>query len=324
MNRREFTKKLGLGVVAVGLSKSSVNANRRMPNSGSAVLVKAAPRFSITMDDFSWNSSLKLSGAERNVAILNTLASHSAKAALFVVGRNIDNDEGKNLLREWDKTSHLIGNHTYSHRNYSAAAMTPETYEEDILRAENLLQEFSRFQKYFRFPMLKEGDTPAKRDALRTFLASHGYRVGHVTIDNSDWIVDQRLGVRLKSNPNADLKPYRDFYLEHMWDRAQYYDSLGKRVVGRPIKHTLLMHFSLLNALFLDDLITMFMKKGWQLIDAEEAFGDPIFAAKPNVMPAGESIVWALAKEKGVIAKSLRYPAEDGEYETARMNKLGL
>jgi hypothetical protein len=42
------------------------------------------------------------------------------------------------------------------------------------------------------------------------------------------------------------------------------------------------------------------------------------------VLPAGESIVWSLAKEKGVIAKSLRYPAEDGEYENARMNKLGL
>ena len=41
-------------------------------------------------------------------------------------------------------------------------------------------------------------------------------------------------------------------------------------------------------------------------------------------MTAGESIAWSLAKEKGTIAKSLRYPAEDGENETARMNKLGL
>jgi hypothetical protein len=41
-------------------------------------------------------------------------------------------------------------------------------------------------------------------------------------------------------------------------------------------------------------------------------------------VPAGNSIVWSLAKEKGTIAKSARYPAEDGEIENARMNKLGL
>ena len=109
-----------------------------------------------------------------------------------------------------------------------------------------------------------------------------------------------------------------------MWDRAQYYNSLATKVTGRPVKHTILMHFNLLNGLFLGDLIEMFRSKGWQLIDAEEAFTDPIFRAEPKVLPAGESIVWAIAKEKGTIVKSLRYPAEDGVYETARMNKLRL
>src|SRR5437660_5617263 len=130
--------------------------------------------------------------------------------------------------------------------------------------------------------MLKEGDTAAKRDAMRSFLAQHGYRIGHVTIDNSDWIVDQRLTKRLVDNPSAETRSYRDFYLEHMWDRAQYYDSLARQVVGRGVKHTLLTHFNLLNALFLDDLIKMFQSKGWQLIDAAEAFTDPLFAAQPK------------------------------------------
>jgi hypothetical protein len=199
-----------------------------------------------------------------------------------------------------------------------------EDYQQDILRAEGLLKDFPRFRKYFRFPMLREGDTAQKRDAMRAFLARNGYRVGHVTIDNSDWAIDNRLTTRLKNNPTADLRPYRDFYLEHIWARAEYYNSLARRVLGRPVKHTVLMHFNLLNGLFLGDLIDMFKSKGWQPVDAEDAFTDPVFSAKPNILPAGESIVWALAKEKGTIAKSLRYPAEDGEYENARMDKLGL
>jgi len=312
MNRRTFTKTLAVSIAATGLG--GVPAIARKP----------APQFSITMDDFHWTNAVKLTATERNEAILNTLHSNSHKAALFVIGRNIDSIDGKQLLAPWDKAGHMIGNHSYSHRNFNAPATDVAAYQQDILKAEALLKEFSRFQKYFRFPLLKEGDTEAKRDAMRSFFAQHGYRNGHVTIDLSDWAIDQRLTARLKKDPNADVKPYRDFYLEHMWARAEYYDSLAQRVLNRLVRHTVLVHFNLLNGLFLGDVLAMFKAKGWQLIDAEEAFTDPVFAAKPKVVPAGESIVWSLAKEKGTIAKSLRYPAEDAQYENARMDKLGL
>ena len=282
-----------------------------------------APQFSITMDDFNWRNAVHLTAEQRNQAILKALADHHTTAALFVIGRNADNDEGMSLLRPWNEAGHAIGNHTYSHRSLNSDITSAE-YERDIAHAETVLIGLKQFRKVFRYPALKEGNTAEKRDHVRAFLKSRGYRIGHVTIDNSDWIVDQRLTARLQKDPNADTKPYRDFYLEHMWDRAQYYDALAKKVLGRPVKHTILMHFNLLNGLFLGDLIEMFRSKGWQLIDAEEAFTDAVFRAEPKTLPAGESIVWALAKDKGTIAKSLRYPAEDGDYEMARMNKLGL
>ena len=312
MNRRDFTKIAGLSALTVGL--------KTMPG----VAAAPAPQFSITMDDFNWHNLVKLTAAERNQAILETLRAHSMKAALFVIGHNVEENEGKQLLAPWNQAGHMIGNHTYSHRNFNAPETNVKVYEDDILRAEALLKDFPRFRKYFRFPMLNEGDTAAKRDAMRAFLSQQGYRVGHVTVDNSDWLIDLRLGARLQKDPAADVKPYRDYYLQHMWERADYYDRLARRVLGYQVKHTLLVHFNLLNALFLGEVIDMLKAKGWQPIDAEEAFSDPVFAAKPRVVPAGQSIVWAVAKEKGAIAKSLRYPAEDGEIEKARLDKLGL
>ena len=276
------------------------------------------------MDDFFWQGAIKQTAQERNQSILDTFNKHSIKAAAFVIGRNVEAQEGKDIVASWDKAGHLIGNHTYSHRDFNAPEADVKTYSDDILRAEALLKDYSRFRKYLRFPMLKEGDTAEKRDGMRSFMAQNGYRNGHVTIDNSDWAIDQRLTARLKKDPNANLKPYRDFYLEHIWARAEYYDSLANRVAGRPVKHTILVHFNLLNGLFLNDVITMLKGKGWEPIDAEEAYGDSVFMAQPKVVPAGESIIWSLAKEKGTIAKTLRYPAEDGEYENKRMNKLGL
>ena len=311
MNRREFTKTLGVTAVAIGLNKSVLSS------------VASSPQFAITLDDFGWHNAVHLTAEDRSRAILDALGANRAKAALFVVGQNAEEERGKAMLKEWDDAGHIIGNHTYSHRSLSSR-ITIADYEQDILRAEAVLKDFKQFRRMFRYPLLKEGDTAAKRDQVHAFLKLHHYRIGHVTIDNSDWIVDQRLAARLQKDPNADTKPYRDFYLEHMWDRAQYYDALGKRVLGRPVKHTILMHFNLLNGLFLSELIAMFKSKGWQLIDAEQAFNDPVFRAEPRILPAGESIVWALAKETGKIDKSLRYPAEDGDYETARMDKLGL
>jgi peptidoglycan/xylan/chitin deacetylase (PgdA/CDA1 family) len=311
MNRRHFTKVLGISTLALAYGNIKVSA-------------KPSPKIALTMDDFNWNNSIRLSPQQRNEAILGTLNKYSVKAALFVIGRNIHSERGKTLLLDWDKAGHLIGNHTYSHRNYNAPEMTSSEFYQDIMRAEELLKEFPRFRKWFRFPMLKEGDTAAKRDELRASLSQHGYRMGYVTIDNSDWAIDQRLRARVEKNPNANLKPYRDFYLEHMWTRAQYYDSLAYKVSNRAVKHTILVHFNLLNALFLGDLMEMFKSKGWHWIDAEEAFGDPVFNARPKIVPAGESIIWALAKESGKIDKNLRYPAEDSEFENARMNKLGL
>ena len=88
-----------------------------------------------------------------------------------------------------------------------------------------------------------------------------------------------------------------------MWERALYYDDLARKVLGRSVKHTILMHFNLLNALFLGDLLKMFKSKGWKLIDAEQAFKDPVFSAAPKIVPAGESIIWALAKETGKFDK---------------------
>ena len=312
MDRRTFAKSLGLSVAA--LNFAGVPAIARVPRT----------QFSITMDDFHWRNPVMLTAKERNQAILDTLDTYKHKAALFVVGRNIDDDEGKELLKPWDKAGHMLANHTYSHRNYNARETDVREYQQDILRADALLKEFKQFKKYFRFPMLKEGDTLAKRESMRFFLKINGYQNGHVTIDASDWAIDQRLTARLKKDPGANINPYRDFYLEHMWARSQYYERLSGKVLGRHVKHTVLIHFNLLNGLFLGDLFAMYKRKGWELIDAEEAFTDPVFTSKPNVVPAGESIVWSLAKENGKIPIPLRYPAEDAQYENGRMDKLKL
>lgn len=311
MHRRQFVKALGISALATNFPVSA--------------FANTAPQVAITMDDPNLSETPKLTGEERNRKILEALRNHSdLRAALFVSGQKIDSDAGKHLLQSWNDAGHTLGNHTYSHGYYHSSKMSVASYIEDIERCENIIKNYSQFKKLFRYPFLKEGDTLEKREQLRAYLKKQGYRMGYVTIDASDWYIDSRLIERLKKQPDASITPYRDFYLQHIWERALYYDGLAKEVLKRQIKHTLLIHHSLLNALFLPDLLRMFDSKGWQLINADEAFQDKVFSAAPNILPAGESIIWALAKETGKFDKRLRYPGEDAPYEKAAMDKLGL
>ena len=311
MHRRDFTKQLGSGVIALG-------AHWRTAFAAPAT----QPQVAVTMDDFNIYDTPTMSGEARNRAILAALQQHKLQAAAFVAGKYVDNEKNLPLLRLWDERGHMIANHTYSHDYYPRADFTQ--YTQDILRNEALLKQFSRFRKFLRFPYLKEGNTAEQRDAMRTFLRARGYRNGHVTIDNSDWYIDSRLRARLKREPQADTTPYKDFYLNHIWERAGYYDDLARQVLGRSVRHTLLIHHNVLNGLYLDDLLRMFVRRGWRLAGAKEAYGDPVFAREPKTVPAGESLVGALAKESGKFNDRLRYPPEDGEYEKPKMDALGL
>lgn len=280
------------------------------------------PKISITIDDPAVDSALIVDWQQKDNAILEIFDQFGIKAALFVCGKRIDNNDGRKLLQKWDSKGHMICNHSYSHSYFHSKKISLQEFENDFLRCDSIIRNYSNFFPLFRFPYLKEGDTPEKRDGFRKFLKQNNYFPGYVSIDASDWYIDGRMKDTVRADPNADLKPYREYYVEHILNRAVFYDSLALDITGRHVKHTLLLHHNLINALFLGDLLRVFIEKGWQLVDAKDAFNDEIFSKQPNILPAGESIIWALAKESGKYENRLRYPGEDGDYEEESLNKL--
>jgi peptidoglycan-N-acetylglucosamine deacetylase len=313
VTRRRFMALTGLGIAALGLGAYA------------GEIQYDGPKIAITMDDPNLEPGLLMSPEERNQRILRAFEMFGdLKAALFVCGMRVDNVDGQKLIKQWRDSGHLIGNHSYSHKFYGSPKVTADPYFEDILKGEKVIGGLIGTPKLFRFPFLKEGETAEKRDSMRRLLAEHGYRNGHVTIDASDWYVNSRMIDRIKKEPYADLTPYRDFYCEHIWDRVTYYTDLAVKLFDHPVNHTLLIHHSLLNALFLGDLLDFLKSKRCELIDAATAYTDPIFLRQPDIIPAGESLIWALAKETGKYDDILRYPGEDGDYEKDKMDKRGL
>jgi peptidoglycan-N-acetylglucosamine deacetylase len=330
MNRRRFLHLLEAAAVGtIGTHLASYTHTRELlADSKSKRLPQQAnsgrPQVAITMDDPSVDIGPFMTWHEANRRLLDIFAQRRLKVALFVCGMRVDQPDGQKLLSDWEKEGHLIGNHSYSHLNFNGAKVTYERFVSDFARNEPILQPYSHRTNLFRYPGLKEGDTVEKRDGFRALLKSRGYRNGGVTIDTSDWYVDQRMRERLTKDSSAPREPYRDYLISHLLDRANFYRQLALDTLGHEIRHTILLHYRPIEALFLGDVMSAFEKGGWEWTNAEQAFDDPVFLREPQTLPAGESLVWALAAESGQFKDRLRYPGEDDVYEKPKMDALGL
>jgi DNA-binding transcriptional ArsR family regulator len=327
-SRRRFLSHVMKGALAAVCSQFLPPALRAVSFSQSAApktpsSPSARPQLALTLDDPTLSLGSVLKWQEANSRILRAISEKGVRAALFVCGMRVDEADGSKLLSAWDQASHLICNHSYSHKFYGEQTSYAD-FAADFLKNEKVIAPYRNRTALFRYPFLKEGDTADKRDHFRALLKERGYRVGHVTIDASDWYVSQRFVDQLAKQPKAPNPPYRDYLIAHLLDRAAFYRQLALDVLGRDIRHTLLMHFNPLNAFVLPEVMNAFEAAGWQWIDASLAFEEPIFRSQPQTLPAGESLVWALAKETGRFENRLRYPGEDDIYEKPKMDALGL
>ena len=291
-----------------------------------------AQKVALSLDDAPFLRPAPLMAAPaQHQAMLATL---KVQAILFTNGVNGgDSPEGRGILRAWGEAGHLLANHSYSHWDLNRDEVTLDAYEADVLRGEALIRDLPGFTKRYRYPFLRAGNTAAKRDGFYAFLQSRGDAIGHVSIDTADWLFDERLRKRLEKEPSADLAPYRDLYLKHLWACARFYDAWSRAVFGREIPHVILLHSRLLNGLFLGDVIDFFRAKGWTWIGPGEAFKDPAYALMPKNLPGGEALADAVSAERGDqgFVKAWRAKATDpddllfAERRLAeRMDQLGL
>jgi peptidoglycan-N-acetylglucosamine deacetylase len=291
-----------------------------------------AQSVAITIDDGpQLNETPLLSPQQRNKALLAALAKHGAKAALFVtVNNGANRPEGLALLRAWSEAGHAIGNHTITHLNLHNEKVTLQQYQQEIQDCDALIRQLPGYQKWFRFTYLREGNTPEKRDGMRAFLKEQGYRNAHVTLDTSDWRLNQKLIEVLQRDINADITPIKRTYLSHVWQRAQAYRDLSQRLQGRDIPQVLLLHHNLINALWLDDVLAMFIQKGWTLTSPANAYADLVYQLQPELSVSGQSLLIAMARSlglwdpQGVKIDGWARLIDDGEYEINQLKVVGF
>ena len=212
-------------------------------------------------------------------AILDTIERHGARGVFFVNGERIRASDGA-LLDELVRRGHLLGNHTYSHPSLND--VTPDAYQEDILRNDRAIARWITTPKYFRYPYLQTGITRTVRDGVAAFLDAHGYRAVPVTIDTDDWDFNIEYTRAVKRNASDDAAAIARRYLDGVARNAANARAESRTKIGRDVAHVLLMHMNLLNADFLEPLLSTLEKDGFAFAGAADVLADSVYTLEDD------------------------------------------
>ncbi|MEO6325306.1 MAG: polysaccharide deacetylase family protein [Thermoanaerobaculia bacterium] len=261
----------------------------------------------VTVDDLPLTAGqLHTDAAERETLtkqLLAVLAHHRIKAVGLVTWGNLRGERETALLDLWLAAGHELGNHANKHLDYTRTA--PEVYIADIEEARAKLTAYlsTRGQelRFFRFPMLREGDTPEKLTAMRTYLARTGQRNLPPTIDDQDWSFEERIVKAQRGGDARALATAGEDYQASLRLSVDDQEGRGDRLFARRLPQILLLHAGAAGATEWDRLFTWLTETGHRFATADEVLADPVFKESPeNVAPYGYGLWdrWASEKRK--------------------------
>lgn len=199
------------------------------------------------------------------------------------------------LLREWLAAGNPLGNHTWSHPSLDKSSA--EKYIHNIAENEPLLEKVDPLGDWhwFRFPYLEEGDTMAKRNAVRDYLLDHHYKIAEVTLDFGDYMWNDAYARCAVKHEDAAVASLHDSYLATADEYITYSRALSQRLYGRDIPYVLLLHVGAFDAKMLPDLIALFRKRGFTFVTLPQAESDPAYSVDPKVAYPGGGLLMELA-----------------------------
>ena len=216
------------------------------------------------------------------------------------------------ILQAWRAAGEPLGNHTWSHPELDKR--TAAQYEANIARNEPLLERLepggaAPAWHWFRYPFLEEGNTVAKRAAVRAWLEAHGYRVAEVSMDFQDYLWNEPYARCTAGHNDAGVRTLHDTYLATADTYIRVYRQLAHSLYGRDVPYVLLLHVGAFDARMLPELIALFRARGFTFITLEGAMADPVYRQDPDLpFPGGNTFNEMIAAKRGVPVPDAQEP----------------
>ncbi len=258
----------------------------------SGALAAAPVRVAITIDDIPDHGDLVPGFTRADIShdIIKALKDNGISGAYgFTNGTFMEDDPREvSILKQWLAAGYPLGNHTYHHLDLTK--VSAREFIKDIARQDRLLLKLASFsplikeRHMFRFPYLDEGNTLAKRNAVRAYLEKHGYRIGQVTTDYFDWAWTDAFTRCTRQHNDAQVAWLRKNILISADRHLRDSEAISARLFNRQIPQILLIHVGVFDAIMVDDILKHWRSQGVQFISLDEALADPVYAINPNVV----------------------------------------
>jgi len=251
---------------------------------GAAAAAPAARPILVTVDDLPVaGGGLHTDAADRERItrdLLAALARHRIHAVALVIQRTVGGAADEALLERWLAGGHELGSHSWSHLDYTRTDSA--TYVGDIRKGIAGLDAFlaprGRKTRFFRFPYLREGDTPEKLEAARAALAAASVRNLSVTIDDQDWSFEKPYLDAVRAGDGKGRKAVIADYLAALRLAVRHHEERGDAIFGRTTPQILLLHANAVGAVAWDDLFSWLESTGHRFAGADEVLADPAFS----------------------------------------------
>jgi peptidoglycan/xylan/chitin deacetylase (PgdA/CDA1 family) len=269
-----------LCIVVILVAVSTPLASQRMDP------LQPRGRVALTFDDLPVHGPLPpgLSRVDVVRRIAEALGSHRAPPVYgFINGKAADEDaEGREVLRVWRAAGNPLANHSFSHMDLHAASVA--AFEQDVIANEAVLRAFMSDGdwRWFRYPFLREGDTPEKYRAVRAFLKERGYRVAQVTLDFHDYAYNDPYARCLARGDKGALAWLEKQYIEQAAASLVDGQAAARSIFGRDIPHVMLLHVGGFQTVMFPRLLDLLSLRGFVLTTLEEAQADPAYESVPS------------------------------------------
>ena len=288
--------------------KSAVPLAEWQPAAVSRIDVKQPQPLAITVDDLPVHGDLP-PGVTREQIGDQFLAAFKAAALPPVYG--MVNDGGFErtsppmaVLKDWVQAGNRLGNHTANHPSLDEESATKFT--EDIAADEPLLSGFAAGTDWhwFRYPFLQEGNTAAKRDAVRAYLKQHGYQIAEVSLDFEDYLWNDPYARCMAKHDDAAVAQLERTYLATANEYIDVARTLNQHLYGRQIPTVLLLHIGAFDARMLPRLIALLRERGYVFTTLDKAQDDEAYRRDLHVGDdggGGLQEIQAAAQHTGIV-----------------------
>ncbi len=232
--------------------------------------------------------------------ILRVMKRHNIPAAGFVVEEKIDDTPSSYIvLQDWVEAGHIIGNNTYAYVDLNEVDI--KDFLSHVADGQKFIRRAARGGvesfRFFRYPMLHEGNTEKKKKDVAKRLYQGDYQHVPATVVTSDYEFNHFV----HDADDAEMALLKNLYLDHVKTSIGYSEKQSDKVFGRQVKHILQLHLGIGTASFFEDLVILLKERGYSFISVREALEDSAYEEEESyVGPLGLSFIDRVAVTKGI------------------------